>query len=398
MLEIKDPSINHIVKTLASTDLLNEESIVLAGGFATWLYHLYTMHPEAKSAIASSINLYSTYQALYVKEQIAKVGDIDYWQLSLKDKKSPVDKFLDRASNGNVYLFDIKNKKIKDILSREFKDLFGLRMYSVSRFSIGLLSAQKKTSEDSQYMLLSERIKHQVIRIRRYQDISDIFSSFDINVCKVAWKDDILYVSDEAEKSFKDRTLSIDIDINTSIYQRVETCRRIMKYYSRYGFQPDKATVNLINEVFYEAIYSLKNAESMLNKTLLPKKKFIPHPMFDHPEFRSLSPSVISVMENLEINSWPQTPQAAPACSHYDNLGLENDIKNIINCYRTFVSENIQILTSFSNYNVMLATILAANLNNHPEIPTRCYKYIVKYIENNGKGYKVEPINFDNNS
>jgi hypothetical protein len=362
MKTIIDPYVNQLVKYFASESLLEQEGIVIAGGFATALYHFSRKSIGEKQTIVKFIGLKAS-GFIDADSFIKRVGDVDYWILDGTEAHSVFKHWLDRDGQGKVTFIDKQDQYTKDI----FKDI-GLDFEKATRFS---LSFRVNSPNMKKY------VKQQIIRLRSYEDISDIFKDYDLSLCKIAWQNGCLYVSGEAESDFTFGTIQASSPMQNydNSFQKAWSALRLIKYYKRYGFQPTKETVLDLQQVLMGAIDFLNtNPEEQEKATLtanfgtgfaFPPVQAIKQPK---PVFAQVA--------------W--TPVQKPVEDPYDSYKMRS-VNQMRRYYRSLIEE-INTIFTLEHYNITLATMLLDLKDDSLSKP------IKSFIESGGKIFEPEPV------
>lgn len=347
MKKIYDPYVNKIVEMVACPQLLEMEGVAIAGGFATALYYIHLL---PKSTYINT----DIYRFVDVNSLIDRIGDIDYWVLAGSEAEEFLRPWIERDDEGKVKYV----QRDDELIRKAFKDQ-GLFFEKASRFSL-CFSRNKAMNNISQF-------EEQIIRLRSYQNIKDIFKDFDLSICRVGWYKGYLYVSGDAEADFTLRTININKPLNDydDSFQRVWSTQRLFKYYKRYGFQPTKKTVGEVQKVFMEAIEFLNGDKEEQNKAKVRQtfgSGFIFHPAQAIPQPKP----------TFGQTKWtPEDPYDAWRTRTVEQM----------RGYYTHLLHNIDILFSFKEYNITQATLL---LDVEEPIAKR---KLQKYLESGGKKY-----------
>lgn len=340
MKKISDPYINNIVKSLVPKNILDIEGLVIAGGFATALYYLYVNGP---SWIKDNPNV--IYQ---------KMSDIDYWILKGSQADQLLNKWLKINENGKLLFVPHDDEDVSNF----FSSILNLKFLRATRFSL----------TGSAF-----NIKHQIIRKESYVDIENIVDGFDINICKVAWSNDALYIHEDAEMDFMFRSLTLNKDLEKEphFFQRYWSVKRLFKYYTRYGFEPDKKTTLTIHKILQEVIefyespviekvkhFNIENLKSSYAFPLVLKREKV---------FEALESKEVDWNRGEHIIDKDPFDPYNPKNSDHEYWRIERHCENIIfTC--------IPLFLNFHECNSVLATILLSS--NTPFIRKEVEKYL----------------------
>lgn len=362
MKKIYDPYVNQVVEILTSPQLMKMDGVVIAGGFATALYYMHLLPEGTRKTICKYLNT-DISGFVDVKNLTDRIGDIDYWVLEGSEAESFLKSWIERDENNKVKYIDRQDAEIR----KSFKDK-GLYFEKASRFS---LSFRRNDLNKSHI-----RFKEQIIRLRSYTSVKDIFEDFDLSLCRVAWYEGNLYVSGDAEADFALGTINTNKPLNdyNNSFQRVWSTNRLFKYYKRYGFQPTKKTVEETQKIFIEAIEFLNGDEEEQKKAKI-HKTFGPGFVF-HPVQAVQQPNPIfgQVTWNTGVPKKKEDPYDAWRTRTVDQMRQ----------YYRDLLHNIDILFTFEEYNLTQATLLL-----DVEEPT-VKKKLRDYLESGGKKYQPE--------
>ena len=229
MKQICDSEINRFVREYVPSSLLQTDGFVISGGFTTALYHYYLN--KNNGSFNTLVN---------------KVGDIDYWVLKNSQAESLLEPWLRKSESEKLQFIEQNDPEVKKAL-----DKLDVELRYITRLSLSF--ARKIHNQKDIYKPL--RLQ-QIIRIDTYKSITDIIKNFDLNICKTAWYKDRLYVSGDVEADFyfKELTLGQDLKTEANFFQRCVTASRLLKYYDRYQFEPNKEATSALHSVLLEAV------------------------------------------------------------------------------------------------------------------------------------------------
>jgi len=111
----------------------------------------------------------------------------------------------------------------------------------------------------------------QIIKTR-YQNPEDLISKFDLNICKVAWCNGELFVSEDVMNDIHNCELSLNPKYDfgkENFATRIYRSLRFIKYAKRYNLEPSKDICEYIFKVFLDSNhehlkYDLKNDANMI--------------------------------------------------------------------------------------------------------------------------------------
>lgn len=107
----------------------------------------------------------------------------------------------------------------------------------------------------------------------RYQSPEDLISTFDLNICKVAWCNGSLFVSEEVMNDIRTGELSFSPNYDfgeQNFITRVYRSLRFIKYAMRYNLEPSADICEYIFKTFADSSgdnlkYGIKNQTAMVN-------------------------------------------------------------------------------------------------------------------------------------
>jgi hypothetical protein len=270
ILKIRNNVINEIISNrIIASELLGED-IIIAGGFPLSLYYFYLLNKEEYLEISKK-NILSN-PVDNDKKSILKYKDVDIWRSKELDNKF-INSLFDPSSNKYLKSID----KIYD------KYPFYLRRNSCFANTFRLSSGKKSLEKEIEIQFISKTGTKECPLTPE-----SLISSFDLNICKVAWKDGVLYVHSDAHNAIINQSLCIsegyympDVeDYSARLYKS----SRYIKYGRRYDLEPSPELCEYIFKVFYESSdsdiyknYTDDNNESFLSKlnsifAVTPKK------------------------------------------------------------------------------------------------------------------------------
>jgi len=159
------------------------------------------------------------------KNKRIKYGDIDVW-------------LVDGAKSTTRYaLLDVMRLSNKD-------DIIDITTTQDTREM--LISCIKKSKFATTFLVASESEKETIQVMRnKVTSVENLINEFDLNICKVAWNNNILYVHQSAVDDFSNLKLSFSENFNSRLDGHpgslAYNCIRYLKYQSRYNLEPTKA-------------------------------------------------------------------------------------------------------------------------------------------------------------
>jgi hypothetical protein len=267
--------INEIVKLMTSESFLSLNP-TLAGGFVKWLYDIECQRTTEyiKKTILTSYSLREMYnngiknsagfQGKYPVPNSAKIlslcfTDIDSW---FKDDND----IWNENSEFNLLVSSIKkddpvesksryesvfDKFFSESTSDEAKPSIGLEkcIKNIGFTSLGCDSIWARTFLRNLGINFLDS-KLQIIK-KPYSSISKLMDSFDLNVCKIAWRDGSFFISDSflESRKIKEIVISDNWDIS-SYFQKAQTVIRAFKYSSRTGFDISEDSIDKIFRLY----------------------------------------------------------------------------------------------------------------------------------------------------
>jgi len=221
---------NNTIKSIIPKELI-DNGVVIAGGFplAVFLESLKITQEFHKTEFLKMIK--NNFKQL-------KYGDIDLWLIedSEKSEKYILIDELSRLKNGQILKVD-KTKDLDDSLFNCIKS----SKYA-STFNI-------PTKRGNHYAAF----KLQVMK-KKVKSAINAIEDFDLNICKIAWSNDIFYVDESVITDYKDQTLSpsdsLKLNINSSKEGLAYNSLRYLKYCNRYSLEPTKELYDYIIHSF----------------------------------------------------------------------------------------------------------------------------------------------------
>lgn len=355
---ISDPLVNELVKLLASKFFLEKEGFVIAGGFVTALYYFHLKSEGEKRTILRLMKLGQNDFA-DVKDFESRIGDIDYWVLKDSDASIFMKEWTDRDKDSKVKYIKPDNLNI----IKSFKSV-NLEFKKATRFSLSFRKTPK------------QRFKEQIIRLRTYEDVEDVFKDYDLSICQAGWYQGKLYISSNIESDFifgTIKTVKPLFDYDNS-FQRVWSVMRLFKYYKRYAFQPDKNAVNEAQQIFIEAIDFLNGNKEEQDASSL--KAAIGPGFAFHPVQAVQQPKPI-----FGQVSW-SAPLVEKEKDPYDSYRLRT-VQEMRRYYYDVLGK-MDLLFTLEHYNLTMAALLI-------DVPDGYNAHLKKYLESGGKEYYTVP-------
>lgn len=167
---------------------------------------------------------------------------------------------------------------------------------------------------------ISSRQPHSLILFRKYSNISDIFGSFDLDICKVAYNGENLFVSDDAESGFKNSYIKYNIREDNNTFANMGTINRVIKYYKRYNYD-----VKDIDKLF---VLMLDVIDDVLQRQEQAKQNVSLTQTLPHYYFSSLNEEALYFFLAKSDNVLLIT-KLASLCSDLNDSGY----KNLFNTY-----------------------------------------------------------------
>lgn len=239
VLKIRNDVINEIINNrIIASDLLSED-IIVAGGFPLSLYYFYLLNKEeylgiSKKTILDSVNDKD-------KRSILKYKDIDIWRSK---------KLNNEIINSLFEPLKIEYSKSKN----KIYDKYPIFLKRNSRFAntFNLWEDEKSAKRDIEIQFVSKTGTEECPLTPE-----DLIASFDLNICKVAWKDGTLYVHRDTHNGIINQSLYInegyympDVeDYSTRLYK----ASRYLKYGKRYDLEPSPELCEYIFKVFCDS-------------------------------------------------------------------------------------------------------------------------------------------------
>lgn len=358
---INDPYVNELVNIMAAKSLLNTEGFVIAGGFATSLYDFYLKQTHEKEMIIRQIKNGFSGFAL-ADTFLEKSDDIDYWVLTGSPAERELEYFFERDEDDKIK-FISKTDNLAALWCKKMKDV---SFTKATRFSISLHRADVENP-------LIRRRKHQIIRIKTYPKIKDVWADYDFALCKIAWSNNTLYVSSEAETDFAFCTIDSckELSKQATRFQNVWSAMRFFKYHKRYGFIPTKKVVDELHDIFIDAVNFLSE-DYQTKKDLSSKSLFGVGYAF--PPVQQMVNAVKKYMPYAA--KYNQTIEKEP----YDAY-KERSYNEMTRLYKSLLKE-ASVLFSFDSYSVLKATFL---LSDNQDYEMRVFQdKLRRYIEAGG--------------
>lgn len=277
------------------------EDLIIAGGFPLSVYMYYKLCKEEYLPIMTKYILNRDMDYL-------KYTDIDIWPLESLDNSFLKEIFSNNAENTLDLNKDIKIKVTK-------KSKWANTISNTTPY---------KRMADIQF-------------VKNYhKDPEELISTFDLDICKVAWSKGVLYVDEGADKDIENGTLSFGSNHKPgeeTFLSRLYMSLRYMKYSKRYSLDPSPDICEYIFKTYLESSYK----------------------------------------ENIDSLSSPKTNTNYVSTIKGYNSGLSVDkTVNRINLYNSFINDvNYTWFSKQKNYNVAWALFLI----NHPFIP--CIKKLI---------------------
>jgi hypothetical protein len=418
---INDEHVNLIAKQLLSEKLKLNQNLVCSGGFASFLYFLYSKPLSIKEEFLKILtNPFYIPSKSFINEMnyplISKLGinsggsiyvsnitsmyysDIDlylinpdsddkasllykyfeYYKNILNNKNLPMNKhtiisMLDGMKRMNMFFQEedylIYRKKLdaaKDEFLTEFvqyiKNYYRLSMLSVinnieylfldenidrclektflfpdddlvapdpnippqKRFFVSVANALDNVFHNSISIgrsSIASKQPHSLILFRKYTSMSDIFDSFDLDICKVAYDGENLFVSDDAELAFKNNYIKYNLREDNNTFANMGTINRVIKYYKRYNYD-----VKDIDKLF---ILMLDVIEDVLQKKEQAKQNISLIQTLPHYYFSSLNEEALYFFLAKSDNVLLIT-KLASLCSDLDDSSYKNLFKTYL--------------------------------------------------------------------
>ena len=237
-------NVNSLVKRFFRGNPVLSYNPILAGGFPLALWKLSRLYdtPQRWSELERALFGSSTKKYHHRPE----FGDIDIWFEEDSLLNHPCNSRLKEVLLGQHKhdTFKMVDSNYKSDLA-SFATLYGLKTTRFANtFSISTPDVPFATKNVLQF------IKHTPA------SVEDLLSSFDLILCKVAWKDDILYYDEDVEKDFENFELSINNKAPysaESIYSRMHNANRAFKYSLRYSLDFSQEMSDIIFSMYVEA-------------------------------------------------------------------------------------------------------------------------------------------------
>jgi len=302
VLRINNSYVNDIISSQISYKSLLDEDLVIAGGFPLSVYMYYKLCKEEHLPIMTKYILNRDMDYL-------KYTDIDIWPLESLD-----------------------NSFLKEVFSNNAENTLPLNEKINFRFT-----KKSKWANTISNTTLDKRMADIQFVKNYHKNPDELISTFDLDICKVAWSKGVLYVDEGADKDIENGTLSFGSNHKygeETFLSRLYMSLRYMKYSKRYSLDPSPDICEYIFKTYLESSYK-ENIDSLSSK----------------PNTNDVSTVNLSTIKgyNLELN-----------------------VVNRINLYNSFINDvNYTWFSKQKNYNVAWALFLI----NHPFIS--CIKNLI---------------------
>ena len=168
-----------------------------------------------------------------------------YRKLSLND--SDVDVFFKNKEQLDKYLFELN---ANDLTS----GMYTVKSYVVSEWHHTVVVSYMDTDW-----------KIQCISFKYFDTIEDLFRSFDINVCRIAYDGNDVILEENVLNQIQNNNLKFNMG---SIYYPSVTLKRLIKYI-KMGYNIEDTDLRILTNAFYN---SSKKAINVLDQDFLTKK------------------------------------------------------------------------------------------------------------------------------
>jgi hypothetical protein len=239
VLKIRNNVINEIINNRIIASELLDEDIIIAGGFPLSLYCFYLLNKEEYLDISKKNILINPVDN--DKKSILKYKDIDIWRSKELNNKLINSLF---ESSTDKYL-----KSINKIYDKYFCHL---RKNSCFANTFRLSPPTKSVERNIEIQFISKTGTEECPLTPE-----SLISSFDLNICKVAWKDGVLYVHPDAHDGIVNQSLCINegyyMPDNEDYSARLYKSSRYLKYGKRYDLEPSLELCEYIFKVFCDS-------------------------------------------------------------------------------------------------------------------------------------------------
>lgn len=234
VLKINNSYVNDIISSqILSTDFLKEE-VILAGGFPLSVYRAFEFQkPEYLDILVKQISSKRPGNNGLV------YSDIDVWPT---------------ISLGNcaiAELFSNSSRLNSNIIAGDY--VFNIFKQSRWANTAFLYSLNKKDNTPAKQG--NNRFALQFIK-NAFNSPEELISSFDLNICKVAYYNESLYVDESAINDIASNSLSMspnyvrsDKEFNSKLF----FCIRYIKYAKRYNLDMSKEICEYIFNTYFES-------------------------------------------------------------------------------------------------------------------------------------------------
>jgi hypothetical protein len=237
-------NVNSLVKRFFRGNPVLSYNPILAGGFPLALWKLSRLYDTPQRWGELERALFGNSHKKY--HHHPEFGDIDIW--------FEEDSILNHPCNS----------RLKEVLLGQHKhDTFKMvdSNYKSDLASFATLHGLKTTRFANTFSISTPDIpfaKKNILQFIKHTpaSVEDLLSSFDLTLCKVAWKDDTLYYDEAVEKDFENFELSINNKAPysvESIYSRMHNANRAFKYSLRYSLDFNQEMSDIIFSMYVEA-------------------------------------------------------------------------------------------------------------------------------------------------
>lgn len=230
ILKIESQFGNDIIKSIIPKELI-DNGVVIAGGFplAVFIESRKTIEEFHKTEFLKMIK--NNFKNL-------KYGDVDLWLIedSEKTEKYILLDELSKLKNGQILKVD-KTKDLDDALFNCIKS---------SKYASTFHIPTKRGNHYAAFKL-------QVMK-KKVKSVINAIEDFDLNICKIAWSNNIFYVDESVITDYKNQTLSpsdsLKLNTNSSKEGLAYNSLRYLKYCNRYSLEPAKELYDYIIHSF----------------------------------------------------------------------------------------------------------------------------------------------------
>jgi len=340
VVKVKNELIEKLIHIIVDDEILSMKPVI-SGGLVSCLYH--GVYKPGNDAIMYELG--RILRADNYNELIAGRQDPDYLvgaspdepcvdrnSILLNFKSNYVIKEVDCFYfSADIDIYQASSSKIpseftrkydRDDNNREYKDVSS---FPIKRGNYKLLFSSDNANTFSQHRGKPVGKKIQFIR-KIYNTPEDIISEFDISVCKIAYHDGWLYIHEDFQESFENKTISLSKGREDFyLAQKIKTACRVYKYIKRTGYSVSDDAMIEIHDSFIDMLRSVTKINADNNLSL-----------FKDEERRDVG--IINLNENTVLPFIYSMSEFDPDTYGNDQLtsyyGLTLQIRDILDIYR----------------------------------------------------------------